>query len=100
MCKISIDAIIVNFNSTDYTLQCIESVQSNANLGQMRIIVVDNNSDDDPGRIIRQYPNVHLIRNSKNFGFGKAINFALKSTLSKYIILLNPELIMSTTDSY
>jgi GT2 family glycosyltransferase len=86
-----IDIIIINYNSTDYSLRCIESLQRNLNFSHYRIIVVDNNSDDMPDRITDKYPEVVLINNSTNIGFGSAINYAITLINGKYVILLNPD---------
>jgi GT2 family glycosyltransferase len=86
-----IDLIIINYNSTEYTVSCIENVHKNIGSLNISIIVVDNNSNDKPDRIVAHFPDVKLIKNSKNIGFGKAVNLALKQTSSKYIILLNPD---------
>lgn len=91
MSHISVDVIIVNYNSTEYTLRCIESVLKNVKIKQLRFIVVDNKSNDLPEKITETFPEVYLIKNPKNLGFGKAINIALKYTTSEYILLLNPD---------
>lgn len=85
------DIIIINYNSTDYTLRCIDSVKDKLNSFKNRIVVIDNNSVDNPDRILEKYPDINLSINSKNLGFGKAINLALEKTTSEYIILLNPD---------
>jgi GT2 family glycosyltransferase/glycosyltransferase involved in cell wall biosynthesis len=91
MRRISADIIIVNYNSTDHTLSCIDSLKCNITSFPNRIIVVDNNSDDMPDRILNKYPDVKLIKNHVNIGFGNAINLALKVTTYNYIILINPD---------
>lgn len=93
MMKMSIDIIIINYNSTDYTLRCIKSAR--LVMGErVNFIVVDNNSTDEPDRILKQNPDIHFIKNSINLGFGNAINHALDSTSSQYIMLLNPDAIV------
>lgn len=60
----------------------------------LNIIVVDNHSTDQIHRIKALYPNIKLILNPKNRGFGTAVNQALTCGSSKYIILLNPDSIV------
>lgn len=84
------DIIIINYNSVEYTLNCIDSVKRHINC-RVRIIVIDNNSKQLPDKIMKIYPNIDFIQNSENVGFGKAINLSLKFARSKYIVLLNPD---------
>lgn len=62
---------------------------------KLNIIVVDNLSYDKPHRIKDPFPEVRLILNNENRGFGSAINQALTHCRSKYIILLNPDSLVS-----
>ncbi|MCI5157345.1 MAG: glycosyltransferase family 2 protein [Candidatus Electrothrix sp. AUS1_2] len=84
--------ILVNFNNHADTLRCISSIKKAGYSDN--IIVVDNNSTkkgiDD---ICKKFPNIHLIKNPRNVGFGKAnnigIKWALDNTNCEYIFLLN-----------
>lgn len=70
----------------------IESIlRYNSNAYRLNIVVVDNASTDGVRRITNRFPDVHLMINSHNVGFGAAINQALKRCHSHYIILLNPD---------
>lgn len=90
-----IDLIIVNYNSTDYAIQCIDSIYKSALGYKLHIIVVDNASNDNPIRIIKKHPNVDLIYNRENFGFSTAVNIGIEKTSSETLILLNPDTIVS-----
>jgi len=85
------DIVIVNFNSTDCLLTCLESVYDDLRGMPATLWVVDNGSSDGIGRIIGRFPEIHLISNQQNLGFGAAVNQALKKTASAYIVLLNPD---------
>jgi GT2 family glycosyltransferase/glycogen synthase len=92
--KSTLAIIIINYNSTDYTLQCIDSVKRYITFSRVQLIVVDNKSEDMPDRIIHQHPDIQLIKNTENIGFGKAINIVLNMIKSKFIILLNPDVLI------
>jgi GT2 family glycosyltransferase len=60
--------------------------------GDKEIFVVDNASADHSAKAIRkQFPEVILITNSHNRGFGAANNQALKECRGRYVIFLNPD---------
>jgi GT2 family glycosyltransferase len=60
--------------------------------GDKEIFVVDNASSDHSVEAIRkQFPEVILITNFQNRGFGAANNQALKECRGRYVIFLNPD---------
>ena len=56
---------------------------------------VDNNSGDGTVEMLQQeFPQVHLIANPDNRGFAKANNQALRAIRARYILLLNPDMLV------
>lgn len=88
-----VSIIIVNYNTYDLTLDCINSIKEKTNNIKYEIIVVDNNS---PNRIIEnlKLENVRLVLNSKNGGFGYANNIGNKYAKGKYLFFLNSDTIL------
>lgn len=59
------------------------------------IIVVDNNSTDDSIKMMRQrFPQVKIIENKDNKGFGKANNQGVAIAQGEYILFLNPDTVL------
>jgi len=87
----SVDIIIVNYNSTDYLIKCLESIYDSIGDIPVNIFVQDNDSDDDVNRISEFFPEVLITNNTYNMGFAAAVNQALKQSFSPYIVLLNPD---------
>ena len=89
--------IIVNFNSCEYITKCLESILKDTKEMETEIIVVDNSSADNSVAVIRKlYPQVLVIENPRNIGFAAANNIAIKKARGKYILVLNPDTIIST----
>jgi len=85
-----ISVIIVSYNTASLTLGCLESLR--LALGKKEIFVVDNASTDGSVAAIREhYPEINLIANTQNRGFGAANNQALKKSSGRYVIFLNPD---------
>jgi GT2 family glycosyltransferase len=60
------------------------------------VFVVDNCSSDDSCIMTEsKFPGVKLIRNNENRGFSAANNQALELSTGRYILLLNPDTIVS-----
>jgi GT2 family glycosyltransferase len=89
------DIIIVNYNSTDHLLRCLESIEHTLGAVRAKIIVVDNASTENVERIIAAFPGVQLIKNTTNVGFARAVNQGISRGSSTYIMLLNPDTIIS-----
>ncbi len=89
-----IDIIIVNYNSTDYLIECIRSVMASLNGFRADIYIQDNASDDGVEKVLVDFPNVKLTRNYKNIGFAAAVNQALFQGNNPYVMLLNPDTIV------
>jgi len=91
--KLSI--VIVNYNVKYFVEQCVHSIQKAVNGLEAEVFVVDNNSVDGSGRMLREkFPEVILIENKTNVGFSKANNQAIKKAKGEYILILNPDTIL------
>ena len=90
-----VSVIIVNYNTKDLIKKCIESVIRETKDIEYEIIVSDNGSSDGSIEIIKQFfPQVILLENGKNLGFGKANNKGLEIAKGKYIFYLNSDTIL------
>jgi len=97
MSDFPLTVIIVSFKSFDSLQRCLDDWLRNP---QCRIIVVDNASPDDTAAQIRQhYPQVELIAEPINHGYGGGANIALKRVTTPFALLLNPDVKMSESDA-
>ncbi len=87
-----IDIVIVNWNSKEYVLKCIQSIITNYNEQYIsRIIIIDNNSFDNSLSLLPKHPKITIIQNNENRGFAKACNQGFKLCKASYTLLLNPD---------
>jgi GT2 family glycosyltransferase len=87
-----VSLVIVNWNTMDLVLKCIKSAIDTGGACAHEIIVVDNASEDDSvDAIKRDYPDVIVIRNEKNYGFAKANNIGIKKSKGRYVCLVNSD---------
>jgi GT2 family glycosyltransferase len=89
-----LDIIIVNYNSTDYLLQCLESVYQWLAGMPVHIYIADNGSEDGVERLVDQFPEIHLHINPRNLGFARAVNQCIEKSRSPYLLILNPDIIV------
>jgi len=89
---VDLSIIIVNWNTKEYLLHCIDSILQKKGSIPMEIIVIDNGSRDRSGEEVkRQFPGLRLIENGRNLGFAKAVNQGLRVSSGRYLLLLNPD---------
>ena len=90
-----VSIIIVNYNTKDLTRDCLSSVFEKTSGVDFDVYVVDNASSDGSQEMVRtEFPQVKLIANGTNIGFGCANNIALRRTSSKYVFLLNSDTVL------
>lgn len=87
--------VIINYNTPDLTIRCIESIKK-AEISSVEVIVVDNKSTDSSINCIsKKFPTLKIIKNSYNSGFGRANNLGIQHAKGEYILLLNSDMILS-----
>jgi len=92
--KMKIDIIIVNWNAGTQLKECIDSIQDSGNLYINKVFVVDNASSDLSIEIVEKVRwdiDLVIIKQSVNYGFGKACNIAAQKSSAEYILFLNPD---------
>jgi len=90
-----LSVLIVSYNTCALTLECLRSIYLQAIAPDLKVIVVDNASDDgSTNAISTQYPQVELIALRENIGFAAANNLGSKSAVGDYLLLLNPDTVV------
>jgi GT2 family glycosyltransferase len=98
MTYFDVSIIIINYNSTKFTVNCvnsiIEKVDKNINYN---IIIVDNNSEENEyinlkefcSKIDKDNSSLKLIRSNINVGFSAGNMIGVQNSNSKYVFFLN-----------
>ena len=90
-----VSIIIVNYNTKQILCNCLNSIYSHTKDITFEVIVSDNGSTDGSINLIKsQFPQVILIENNANLGFGAANNRALDIAKGKYIFYLNSDTVL------
>ena len=86
-------AVIVTHNSASVIGRCLRTA---AGCGE--VVVVDNSSADDTSEVVRnEFSAVKLIRNPDNRGFAAAANQGIHATRCPFVLLLNPDAVLTTS---
>ena len=89
-----VSIIIVNYNTTDLLLQCVDSIVTHTQGVSYEIIVVDNVSEKESLTPLRHDQRIRLVESNENLGFGRANNLGVASAHGGCLFLLNPDTIL------
>ena len=84
--------VVVSYNTASLLDQMFAALDAARGRLKIQIIAIDNASRDGSAAHLRaKYPDVELIENSVNVGFGRANNQAMSKAKGRYILLLNTD---------
>ncbi len=87
-----LSVIIVNYKNRLHLPECLNSVCSVCSEGMpLEIIVVNNDVEDALGEIQEQFPEIMVIHNNQNIGFGRAVNVGAAKAKGEVLLFLNPD---------
>lgn len=99
--KLDIAIIIINYNSSEFTIQCIESVLKNTTRDiQYELIIVDNASASEDFEMLKssiaalENGKVTLYRSRFNTGFGGGNMYGVQFAKANYYLFLNNDTLM------
>jgi GT2 family glycosyltransferase len=91
-----VSIILINYNSSKHTINCIQSILTNTSKEiHFQIIITDNCSEKEDYLNLKSfceslnYPNIELHRNIINNGFGAGNMFGVQFANAKYLAFVN-----------
>ena len=92
---LSLSIVVVNYNSGKLLRQCIESIRAETTTLDCEILIVDNASTDKSISIAEpSFGEAILIKNTENAGFSKANNIGISKSRGRYVLLVNPDVVV------
>ncbi len=87
MPKVSV--VVLNWNGAHLLPDCLDSIRHQT-FRDFEIIMPDNGSTDGSVELVNErYPEVNVVRFSKNFGFSRPVNEGIRRSRGEFIALLN-----------
>jgi GT2 family glycosyltransferase/SAM-dependent methyltransferase len=93
-----VSILIVTYNTREYLGPCLESIRRNTSYPAYEVIVVDNCSTDGSAEDLDRYaadPRVRVQCLQKNLGFAGGNNHAAGMAKGDYLVLLNPDTVVT-----
>jgi len=86
------------YNDVSLIIVCYKSyplIKKNLDkLKFFKTIIIDNSNCDKTYNLVKDYQNIKFIKTPKNLGYGKANNLGVSYAKTKYILILNPDIII------
>ena len=89
-----VSVVIVSYNTRAFTVKAIKTALDSRGFGpgEIEVILVDNNSPDDTVVYVKQhFPQVKVIANKDNRGFGGGNNQGAKAAKGQYLLFQNTD---------
>ena len=83
-----VSVIVLTWNGADLLRDALASLAGQT-FRDFEIIVVDNGSTDHTPHVLRDFPNVRVVRFESNRGFAMGANAGVRVAAGRYIALLN-----------
>lgn len=92
----NISVVIPNYNGEELLLKNLPQLFKELNKytkGRIEVIVVDDGSEDNSVNVIKKFPKVKLLINSKNVGFSQTVDKGVEEARGELILLLNTDVL-------
>lgn len=91
-----LSSIIVTYNSSYIIADCLSKLLTSIPVGGSEIILVDNGSKDGTLEIVEGFKeNLNVVSLEENIGFAGGVNNGISISRGKYILIINPDLIIN-----
>ncbi len=85
--------VILNWNGEAYLKRFLPSVLSHSSPENTQVVVGDNGSTDGSVSLLeKEFPEVHLIKLDKNYGFSEGYNRILRQVSAGHYVILNSDI--------
>src|SRR6185369_6768042 len=94
-----VSLLVVTYNTKEYLGPFFDSVRRNTSYPNYEVVVVDNHSKDGSAEELKSWaetdPRIRVHCLKENLGFAGGNNFAARMSKGEYLVLLNPDTILT-----
>jgi GT2 family glycosyltransferase len=91
-----VSALIVSHNGKDLLLQCLRALFASADVPIEAVVVDNDSSDGSAAAVTAEYPQATVLIQERNIGFGRAANVGLERCAGRFVLLLNPDVVVDS----
>lgn len=86
-----VSALVVSYNVKDLLLDCLQAFFASSDVPCEAVVVDNASSDGSADAVAERFPDVKVLRQPRNLGYGKANNAGLQECQGRFVLLLNPD---------
>jgi len=91
--KLSI--VVICWNDSRVLVPCLRSIYEQTDSLDFEVLLADNGSSDGSVALVQScFPQVRIVENGRNLGFGAGNNCGIRLTRGEYVLLLNPDTVV------
>tara|TARA_B100000131_G_scaffold134617_1_gene131316 strand:+ start:955 stop:1791 length:837 start_codon:yes stop_codon:yes gene_type:complete len=83
--------VITTFKSEKVIFDCIKNIPDQCS----KIVIENSNNNQLKNDLEKKFPNLECYVMKDNLGYGKANNFGIKKSKTKYVFIINPDVILN-----
>jgi N-acetylglucosaminyl-diphospho-decaprenol L-rhamnosyltransferase len=91
----TVTAIVLNYKTPKNVIACVHALKKQTIADKMKILVIDNHSEDDSIGIIRNrvggLEGVFILESSDNKGYGRGNEIGIQQADTPYVLIINPD---------
>lgn len=92
--KPMVSALIVSHNEKELLLDCLRAFYATTDVPVEAVVVDNASTDGSAAAVTSEFPKATVLLESKNLGYGRAANVGLERCLGRFVLLLNPDVIV------
>ena len=92
---VDISILIVCYKSRDLIRQCLQGLEQHTLGCTYEVLLLDCSNDGTVDLVRTEFPKIRIIENSENLGYGKGNNVLAEHAVADYLLLLNPDVIIT-----
>ena len=91
----NISIVILHYRTPQLLKKCLFSILKFYPEIEKKILVIDNFSQDNTIQLLeKKFPEIQILASTYNSGFARGINWGLENVKTKYVLTLNPDIII------
>jgi len=92
---IDVSVIIVGYKNSRLVRQTLKGIRRAAPSVPYEILISENDPDGATARMVEgEFPEVRILHNEINLGFGSAMNCGIEAAEGRYIFVFNPDIVV------
>lgn len=91
----AVSILIIGYNTKDLLVDCLTGLFEHTEGLDYEVLFTDCSNDGSAQMLAERFPEVRVIENSENLGFGRGNNFLARHARGRYLLLLNPDTLIN-----